>query len=246
MDKVRNLLEIKNICKNFGKIQALKDINLNIKKGDVVGIVGDNGAGKTTLIKILAGAYMPDEGEIYINGERISFTHPKQAQEKGIGIIYQELALANILSVTNNVFMGKELKKFFVFVDDKRMKNITKETLRKMKTTITSVEQPVSELSGGQQHSVATARLLVSKPPELILMDEPTAGLGVVEAEKIINLIFEMKEKGITIILISHNLEHIFRVSDRIIILLGGSVVGQLERIKFDRKKVVDMMMGVE
>lgn len=246
MDKVRNLLEIKNICKNFGKIQALKNVNLNIKKCDVVGIVGDNGAGKTTLMKIIAGAYIPDEGEIYINGERVSFTHPKQAQEKGIGIIYQELALANILSVTNNVFMGKELKKFFVFVDDKRMKNITKETLRKMKTTIKSVEQPVSELSGGQQHSVATARLLVSKPPELILMDEPTAGLGVVEAEKIINLIFEMKEKGITIILISHNLEHIFRVSDRIIILLGGSVVGQLERIKFDRKKVVDMMMGVE
>ncbi len=245
MDKVGDLLELKNICKRFGKIQALKNVNLNIKKGDVVGIIGDNGAGKTTLMKIIAGAYLPDEGEMYFRNERVSFTHPKQAQEKGIGIMYQELALANILSVTKNVFMGKELRKFFVFVDDKKMKNIAEETLRKLKTTIQSVNQPLSELSGGQQHSVATARLLVGGSSELILMDEPTAGLGVVESEKIINLIFEMKERGITIILISHNLEHIFTVSDRIAILLSGGVAGQLEREKFNRKKVVDMMMGV-
>lgn len=246
MDKKEYLLKIKNISKNFGKIQALKEVNINVDIGEVIGIVGDNGAGKSTLMKIIAGAYMPDEGEIYIKNEKVHFKHPKQAQDKGITVIYQDLALANILSVVKNIFMGKELKKFFVFVDDKKMRIEAEDVLKKLKTTIKSIEQPVSELSGGQQHSVATARVMVGKTPEIIIMDEPTAGLGVIEAEKIISLIFELKKKGITIILVSHNLDHIFRVSDRIIVLLGGCVSGQLKKAEFDRKKVVNMMMGVE
>jgi ABC-type sugar transport system ATPase subunit len=129
-------------------------------------------------MKTVAGAYIPDEGEIYIKGERVSFTNPKQAQDKGIAIIYQDLALANILSVVKNIFMGKELKKFFFFADDKKMKAQAESVLEKLKTTVKSIEQPVSELSGGQQHSVATARIMVGKTPEIIIMDEPTAGQG--------------------------------------------------------------------
>ena len=245
MEESEYLMELKNIYKSFEKVQALIDVNLSIKKGEVMGLIGDNGAGKSTLMKIVSGAYIPDKGEIYLNGRRVRFANPRQAQKEGIGIIYQDLALANILSVTTNVFMGKELRRFFVFLDDKRMKILTEETLKKLKTTIKSIEQPVYELSGGQQHSVATARLLVGKPSELIIMDEPTAGLGVVESEKIINLILELKKKFITIILISHNLEHVFRVSDRITILQSGSIAGQLEGPKFDKKSVLDMMLGV-
>lgn len=160
--------------------------------------------------------------------------------------MYQDLALANILSVTNNIFMGKVLKKYRILADDKRMKTIAEETLNKLKTTIKSVEQPVFELAGGQQHSVAVARLMVGRPLSLIIMDEPTAGLGAVESEKIINLIMEMKTSEMTIIFISHNLEHIFRVSDRIAIMVSGSIIAQVDSTKFDRKSVVNMMMGVE
>jgi len=246
MGKEKSLLQLKNISKNFGKIQALKEVSIDIDNGEVIGIIGDNGAGKSTLMKIVAGAYIPDEGEIYIKGERVNFTHPKQAQDKGIAIIYQDLALANILSVVNNIFMGKELKRFFVFVDDRKMKTAAEDVLKRLKTTVKSIEQPVSELSGGQQHSVATARVMVGKTPEIIIMDEPTAGLGVVEAEKIISLIFELKKKGITILLVSHNLEHIFRVSDRVMVLLGGCISGQLKKREFNRKNAVNMMIGVE
>ena len=245
MEKSKYLLELKNIYKSFDKVKALLDINLGIKKGEVMGLIGDNGAGKSTLMKVIAGAYIPDKGEVYFRRKRVNFANPRHAQKEGIGIIYQDLALAHILSVATNVFMGKELRKFLVFVDDRRMKKITEETLKKLKTTIQSIEQPVSELSGGQQHSVATARLLVGQEPELILMDEPTAGLGVIEAEKIINLILELKKKSISIVLISHNLEHVFQVSDRITVLQSGSIVGQVQGPKFNKKEIVNMMMGV-
>lgn len=246
MDEQQPLLRLKKIDKSFGKIQALKNVSLNIRRGEVVGLVGDNGAGKSTLMKIVSGAYIPDRGEIYLNGELVRFTHPKQAQQKGIGIIYQELALADMLSVTTNVYMGRELRKFFLFVDDKRMIQNTEKTLKRLKISIKYVEQSVSTLSGGQQHAVAAARLLVGGSPTLLIMDEPTAGLGVVEAAKILDLIFEMKRQGITIIFISHNLDHVFQVADRIVVLMSGEKAGEIKRKDFNREAVVKMMMGVE
>jgi ABC-type sugar transport system ATPase subunit len=246
MNAEQPLLKIEGISKSFGKIQALKDVSLTIEEGEVVGLVGDNGAGKSTLMKVIAGAYIPDSGEIYINGEQVRFTHPSQAREKGIGIIYQELALAGLLSVTANVYMGKELRKLRVFVDDKRMKKNTEEALKKLKTTVKAVDQPVSTLSGGQQHAVATARYLIGTPPIIIIMDEPTAGLGVVEADKIIKLILETKQRGISVIFISHNLDHVFQVADRIVVLMSGENAGEIERKDFNRSFVVKMMMGVE
>ena len=246
MNDEQALLRLEGISKSFGKIQALKDVNLTIQKGEVVGLVGDNGAGKSTLMKIVAGAYIPDQGEIYISNELVRFPHPSQAREKGIGIIYQELALAGLLSVTANVYMGKELRRFKVFVDDTRMKKNTTEALKKLKTTVKTVDQPVSTLSGGQQHAVATARYLIGAPPIIIIMDEPTAGLGVVEAEKIINLILETKQRGITVIFISHNLDHVFQVADRIVVLMSGVNAGEIAKKDFNRSVVVKMMMGVE
>jgi len=245
MDEEEPLLQLRNISKTFDKIQALKNVNLNISEGEVVGLVGDNGAGKSTLVKIISGAYVPNEGEIYLKGESVRFTHPRQAQEKGIGIIYQDLALANILSVVTNVYMGKELRKFGLFTDDSRMRQNTKETLEKLKTTIKSLDQSVSTLSGGQQHAVAIARYLIGAPPIILIMDEPTAGLGVEEATKTINLIVDMKRRGITVILISHNLDHVFQVADRIVVLVSGEKAGEIEREDFDRSIVVKMMMGV-
>jgi ABC-type sugar transport system ATPase subunit len=240
------ILKLKDISKKFGHIEALKNIDLNINRGEVVGIIGDNGAGKSTLMKIISGAYIPDNGEIYLKGEKTSFKSPRQAYDKGIAIIYQDLALANMLSVTKNIFMGKQFKKWLIFADDRKMRKKTKNVLKRLKTTIKSIDQPVFELSGGQQHSVATAKILVGKSPEIIIMDEPTAGLGIIEAEKIINLIFELKNNGMTILFISHNLEHVFEVSDRIIVLLGGMISGELKKSEFDRKNAVNMIVGVE
>ncbi|UCB46799.1 MAG: sugar ABC transporter ATP-binding protein [Spirochaetota bacterium] len=176
----------------------------------------------------------------------VNFTLPSKARVKVLGIIYQELALAGLLSVTANVYMGKELRRLKVFVDDNRMKKNTKEALNKLKTTVKTVDQPVSTLSGGQQHAVATARYLIGRPPVVIIMDEPTAGLGVVEADKIINLILETKQRGMSVIFISHNLEYVFQVADRIVVLMSGENAGEIAKKDFNRSVVVKMMMGVE
>lgn len=246
MNEELPLLQLENIDKSFGGIQALENVSLSIRKGEVLSLVGDNGAGKSTLVKIISGVYTSDQGKIYLKGKLVRFTHPKQAQNKGIGIIYQELALAGILSVTANVYMGKELKKFGLFTDDKRMRENTWKALKKLKTSIKSLEQTVSTLSGGQQHAVAIARYLIGSPPVILIMDEPTAGLGIEEATKVINLVLELKQQSITVIFISHNLDHVFQVADRIVILVSGKKAGEVDRKDFDREMVVKMIMGVE
>jgi len=238
------LLEVENVCKNFSGIRALRGVSFSMEESEVIGLVGDNGAGKSTLMKIVSGAYFPDSGRISIKGKEVKHLGPGGVRELGVKMVYQDLALADILDVPKNIFMGMEITKFGI-LDDRKMNKQTRAILKRLKTTIKSLRQPVCNLSGGQQHAVAIGRVFIGKAPSLLLLDEPTAGLGVEESGKLLDLIRTLREQRISIILISHNLDHIFQVADRIIVLRNGEKVGERLVKEISRKEVVEMMLGV-
>lgn len=212
---------------------------------EVLALLGDNGAGKSTTIKIISGYLQPDGGEIFLEGKRVVFASPSHARSMGIETVYQDLALFGVLDVTSNLFMGRE-KHRFGMLQRKAMERETWKILEKMKTTVKSIHQKVRTLSGGQQHAVAIGRsVYVGGTPKILIMDEPTAGLGVEESQKVLELIRELREKGISIILISHNLEHVFCVADRIVVLRSGEVVGERRTSETNQSEIVHLMMGV-
>jgi len=226
----RPILKAIGIGKNFGSVVALESVDFEIGKGEIVGLVGDNGAGKSTFIKILSGVYKRDRGQIFIDGKEVWFERPSEAMQAGIETVYQDLALAPHLDVTTNIFLGREevkggLRGKFGFVDRKKMKEFVRRELDHLKITIKSVEQKVGNLSGGQRQAVAIARS-VAWGTKLIIMDEPTAALGVEESRKVLELIREIKNRGVSVIFISHTLPYVMDVCDRIVVLrLGKSVV---------------------
>ncbi|MBC7217994.1 MAG: sugar ABC transporter ATP-binding protein [Candidatus Caldatribacterium sp.] len=239
------LLEARNIVKRFGGVCALKGASLKLFPQEVLALLGDNGAGKSTMIKIISGYLQPDEGEIFFEGKRVVFSSPAHARKMGIETVYQDLALFGVLDVTTNLFMGRE-KHHLGLLQKRAMERETMSILDKLKTTIKSIHQKVKFLSGGQQHAVAIGRsVYVGGTPKVIIMDEPTAGLGVEESQKVLELIKQLKEKGISVILISHNLEHVFCVADRIVVLRSGEVVGERLVGETNQSEVVHMMMGV-
>lgn len=244
------VVQMKGISKSFGAVQALRGVDLTLRHNEVLGLVGDNAAGKSTLMKVLSGAYSPDEGEILINGEAVSFSNPMDARRLGIEMVYQDYALANNLDVSGNVFMGREVTTFslgpFSVLDYPYMERETRSLLERLKIDIASVKQKVERLSGGQRQAVAIARA-TAFDANVIIMDEPTAALSVAAIDKVIELVRELKAQGASIIIISHRLEDIYRVSDRMIVLRQGRKVSD-KPVEGDihefRERVVAYMIG--
>lgn len=241
------MVRMEKIWKRFDGVRALQNVDLEIGYEEIIGLVGDNGAGKSTLIKILAGVYTLDKGEIFFEGERVKLRKPKDAKDLGIETIYQELALADNLDVARNIFMGREfikpaLGRLLKIVDKKRMWRESDKILRSLKIEIPSARAIVGNLSGGQRQGVAIGRIMYTIP-KLLIADEPTAAISIREREKVLRLLTRLKKKGVSIIFISHNLQEIFSVVDRIFVLNRGRQVGNKKVEETSIDEVVKLML---
>jgi len=214
------VLSLRGIGKRFGAVQALSDVDFDVHRGEVVALVGDNGAGKSTLVKIISGVYGADTGTIEIDGRRVSLTGPKSAQALGIATVFQDLALADNLDVVANLFLGQEITARGVLAEE-RMESRSWELLRQLSAKIPSVRVPIAALSGGQRQTVAIARSLVGDP-KVVLLDEPTAALGVAQTAEVLNLIDRLRQSGLGVVVISHNMADVQAVADRIHVLRLG------------------------
>lgn len=241
------LLEVRNLSKNFGPVQALNNLTMTVRAGEVVALAGDNGAGKTTLIKAISGVYQPSSGEILLKGQRVSFNSPQEARDTGIETIYQDLALADNLSIGANIFLGREpMRKAFGFLpvlDRAKMAEAAKSTMALLDFHVSRLDAPVSNFSGGQRQAVAIGRAVYWNA-QILIMDEPTAALGVPEQRKVIQLIQQLKAQGRGVIFISHNLQDIFAVSDRIVVLRRGVQAGERKISETTHDEVVKLMVG--
>ena len=239
------LLEVRKVTKKFGGVVALEDVSLKLYPNEVLALLGDNGAGKSTLIKVISGAHLPDRGEIFLQGKKVNIVNPQTAKNLGIETIYQDLALFSVLNVPTNLFMGREITRNLGVLNKRKMNIQTESILQNLKIKLKSIKEKVGNLSGGQQHAIAIGRAVYLSKPKIILMDEPTAGLGAKESEKVLELIKELKAQKMSVILISHNLDHVFKVADRVVVLLSGKVVGEREIKHTDRSELVQMMLGI-
>ena len=219
------LVELKNISLSFGGVRAVDNVSLDLYPGEVVGLLGHNGAGKSTLIKILAGAYQMDEGEIWIEGKKASIHSPRDARRHNIETIYQTLALADNLDAPSNLFLGRELTNKFGLVDDARMEAETRTIMARLNPNFKKISEPVSALSGGQRQSVAIARAVYFNA-KILIMDEPTAALGVHESKMVADLIKELKAQGLGIFLISHDTREMLELCDRVSVMKNGALIG--------------------
>ncbi len=239
------LVEMKNIHKRFGKVHALIGVDFSVNPSEIVGLVGDNGAGKSTLIKILTGVLSLDEGEIHFNGKKIKFSSPREARDNGIETIYQEQALADDLSVTRNLFMGKELQKSIgpiKLLDHKNMKKESENILSGLGLSISSMDQETRFCSGGERQGIAIARAMYFKA-KLVILDEPTRALGVAGVRRVLELVKELKSRGIASIFITHNLHHVYPVADRFVILVRGKKVGDSLKKDTSVDKLTELMI---
>jgi D-xylose transport system ATP-binding protein len=233
------LLELRDITKSFGSVQALGGVDFEVNHGEVMALVGDNGAGKSTLVKCIAGTHTADSGEIVFEGNEVHIHGPKDAGRLGIEVVYQDLALCDNLDVVQNMYLGRELNHAQVLAEAP-MEQHTSETLKSLAvTTIRSVRQPVATLSGGQRQSVAVARAVMWNS-KLVILDEPTAALGVAQTEQVLALVRRLGEQGLGVILISHNLHDVFETADRIAVLRLGRNVGVFERRTTTQQAVVE------
>jgi D-xylose transport system ATP-binding protein len=233
------LLEIRDLTKTFGSVQALTDVDFEVRVGEVMALVGDNGAGKSTLIKCVAGIHGYDSGTIVFDGEEVHIHGPKDAAKLGIEVVYQDLALCDNLDVVQNMYLGREVRDFLFRLKEPEMEQRTAETLKSLAvTTIRSIRQPVASLSGGQRQSVAVAKA-VQWNSRLVILDEPTAALGVAQTRQVLELVKRLAEQGLSVVLISHNLHDIFEVATRITVLRLGRDVGVYERAKTTEQEVV-------
>lgn len=247
MSDVIPLLEVRNLSKSFGAVQALRDLTMHVAPGEVVALAGDNGAGKTTLIKAISGVYKPSSGKVLLEGKEVDFSSPQEARERGIETIYQDLALADNLTIGANIFLGREpmTKRwgFLPVLDRKKMADAARETMALLDFHVNRLEAPVSNFSGGQRQAVAIGRAVYWNA-RILIMDEPTAALGVPEQRKVISLIHQLKAQGRGVIFISHNLQDIFAVSDRIVVLRRGVMAGERRIADTTHDEVVKLMIG--
>jgi D-xylose transport system ATP-binding protein len=235
------LLQLRDVGKAFGPVQALTGIDLDIPAGQVTALVGDNGAGKTTLIKCIAGIHEPSSGQLLWNGRVVHMHSPKDATNLGIATVYQDLALADNLDIVQNMLLGHEKTRFGI-LDEISMELTAKQTLKDLKvTTVRSIRQPVGSLSGGQRQAVAVAKAVMQEA-KLVIMDEPTAALGVTQTELVLNLISTLASNGHAVIVVSHNLTDVFRVADRIAVLYLGRLATVGPASGFDSQSVVEYM----
>jgi simple sugar transport system ATP-binding protein len=240
------LLEIDNVSKYFGNVIALKDVSATVNEGEVTCVLGDNGAGKSTFIKILSGVHKEDEGELRMNGERVSFGSPRAAKERGIATVFQDLATVPLMSIWRNFFLGSEptvgvgpIRR----IDIGAAKRVMREELRKMGIDVRDPDQPVGTLSGGERQAVAIARALHFGAKVLIL-DEPTSALGVKQSGIVLRYIVQARERGVGVIFISHNPHHAYPVGDHFVILNRGKLQGSWKRGEISRDELVQMMAG--
>ena len=243
---MENVLKLENISKNFGGVEALSDVDMSLQKGECLGLMGDKGAGKSTLIKIIAGNYLPTTGKIFINNNQVFFNKPIDAQKKGIEVVYQDLALCDNLSAYENVFLGRWLSKFrigpFKFVDFKKMQERSYDLFKELKSD-TRPKQLVKTLSGGQKQAVALSRTRLSNP-DIVIMDEPTAAISVKQVTEVLRYILKLKEKKISIILISHRMMDVFEVCDRIMVLRRGVKVSDKKLKESSPEEVTGLITG--
>jgi D-xylose transport system ATP-binding protein len=232
-------LELRGISKAFGSVQALSDVDFEVRAGEVMALVGDNGAGKSTLIKSVAGIHPIDSGEIVFDGRRVTIHGPKDAAKLGIEVVYQDLALCDNLNVVQNMFLGRETHDFIFRLNEPPMERRTEETLKTLAvTTIGSIRQPVATLSGGQRQSVAVARAVMWNS-RVVILDEPTAALGVAQTRQVLELVKRLGEQGLAVVIISHNLQDVFEVADRITVLRLGRNVGVYARSATTQQEIV-------
>jgi len=233
------ILQLRGISKSFGSVQALSDVDFEVQHGEVMALVGDNGAGKSTLIKCIAGIHGFDSGEILFDGKPVSIHGPKDAAKLGIEVVYQDLALCDNLDVVQNMYLGREERDWLYRLKEPVMEQRTAETLKSLAvTTIRSIRQPVASLSGGQRQSVAVAKA-VQWNSRLVILDEPTAALGVAQTAQVLELVKRLADQGLAVVLISHNLHDIFEVATRITVLRLGRDVGVYERQQTTQQEVV-------
>ncbi|WP_340688645.1 ATP-binding cassette domain-containing protein [Amycolatopsis coloradensis] len=235
------LLRVRGVVKKFGSLRALDGVDLDIPAGQVTALVGDNGAGKSVLIKCIAGIHVPDAGEFSWRGEPVRIRGPRDAAALGIETVYQDLALCDNLDIVQNMFLGREQMRHWA-LDEDRMESAAKETLRSLGvTTVTSVRQPVGSLSGGQRQAVAIAKAVLWHS-KLVIMDEPTAALGVQQTEVVLRLIRRLAERGLGVVVVSHNLNDVFEVADRVAVLYLGRMTGVHRTRELTKEAVVELM----
>lgn len=237
------IVEMKNIKKYYGHVKALDGVDFEIYPGEVLALVGDNGAGKSTLIKALAGVIVPDEGSISVYGKIVKIGNPMDAIKMGIGTVHQNLALVDGLNAASNIFLGREPRRARFFINKNKMFKDSEEIIKKLKVKIRSVRQLVGLMSGGQRQSLALGRI-ISTNTDIFVLDEPTAALGVVEAGQVLNIIKELRDSGKAVVVISHNLAHVFSIADRIVILRQGKVVGKVLKNETTAEEVVSRITG--
>jgi D-xylose transport system ATP-binding protein len=242
------VLSLKGVSKSFGPVQALSDVDFDVQPGEVVALVGDNGAGKSTLVKTIAGIHPPDSGTITFEGKEVTIHGPSDAVQLGIATVYQDLALCDNLDVVENLFLGREEKSegppgFVGQLDEVDMEKQTGELLENLAVTITSVRAEVGTMSGGQRQQVAIARSLLGEP-KLVMLDEPTAALGVRQTAMVLQLIKTLRERGYGVVVISHNLADVFEVADSIVVLRLGQTAGVFKAGETNQAEVVAAITG--
>jgi fructose transport system ATP-binding protein len=240
----RLLLQARGLRKSFGHVEALRGVDLDLYEGEILALVGDNGAGKSTLIKILSGALVPDDGEIWIDGALADVRTPADARLYGIETVYQDLAVVPILDVAENLFLGREQRySRLPFIDKRTMRRKAADSLRSLNVGITSVRQRIDTLSGGQRQAVAVARARAFGR-RIVILDEPTAALGVRETEAVVDVIRRINGEGLTVVLISHNLPQVLELSDRVTVLRAGTRVASVRTAETDVEEVVRFITG--
>ncbi len=249
MADAQPILQVKDLYKRFGGLVAVDHVSLDIHPGEVVGLLGDNGAGKSTLIKMISGAYKPDGGHILLNGEAVSFATPLEARRRGIETIYQDLALCENLDASANIFLGRERMRhqlgIFRVLDRPYMLRESRQVLDQLDIRIPELRSPIRQLSGGQRQAVSIARAVYWNA-RLMIMDEPTAALGVPEQLKVLELIRTLRNQGVPVILISHNMQDVFAVADRVIVMRRGNKAGERKISETSENEVVGLMVGAE
>ncbi|ABN78516.1 ATP-binding cassette domain-containing protein [Cereibacter sphaeroides] len=236
------ILSLRNIHKTFGSHQALRGVDLDIRPGECLGLIGDNAAGKSTLSKVISGTYIPDEGEITMEGKPVRFATPSEARALNIEMVYQDLALCDHVDVVGNLFLGRELKRG-PFLDQKRMLAEAERMLAALEIRIPRLTAKVEKLSGGQRQAIAIARA-ASFEPKVLLMDEPTSALAVAEVEAVLGLINRVKARGVAVVLVTHRMQDLFRVCDRVAVMYEGTKVAERAIADTNLQELVDLIVG--
>jgi simple sugar transport system ATP-binding protein len=249
MADTQPILQVRGLHKHFGGLVAVDHVSLDVYPGEVVGLLGDNGAGKSTLIKMISGVYKPDGGQVILNGEVVSFSTPLEARRRGIETIYQDLALCENLDASANIFLGREKMRhqlgIFRVLDRPYMLRQAHQVLDQLDIRIPELRNPIRQLSGGQRQAVSIARAVYWNA-SLMIMDEPTAALGVPEQLKVLELIRTLRSRNVPVVLISHNMQDVFAVADRLIVMRRGSKAGERKISETNQNEVVGLMVGAE